>query len=228
MLAADNINDQAENLRRAINANATLSDKYTATGSGDSVTLTQVEGTESATEPSITVGSQGANGKFVANFQIGANTGQSMTVEVADMRSVALKISGSESGTAVTANNGKEASNVTVANVSNGTDNTSVEFALDVSDHTKASAAVSVIQDAIEAVSAQRSQLGAYQNRLEHTINNLGTSSENLTAAESRIRDVDMAKEMMAFTKNNILTQAATAMLAQANQQPQNVLQLLR
>ena len=70
--------------------------------------------------------------------------------------------------------------------------------------------------------------MGAYQNRLEHTINNLGTSSENLTAAESRVRDVDMAKEMMEFQKNNILNQASTAMLAQANQQPQGVLQLLQ
>ncbi|MGI6555698.1 MAG: flagellin, partial [Bacillota bacterium] len=82
--------------------------------------------------------------------------------------------------------------------------------------------------DAIEAVSTERSKLGAYQNRLEHTINNLGTSAENLTAAESRIRDVDMAKEMMEFTKNNIISQAATAMLAQANMMPQLVLQLLQ
>ena len=70
--------------------------------------------------------------------------------------------------------------------------------------------------------------MGAVQNRLEHTINNLNVTSENLTAAESRIRDVDMAKEMMQFTKNNILTQAAQAMLAQANMQPQGVLQLLQ
>ncbi|MGJ3544981.1 flagellin Hag, partial [Bacillus subtilis] len=77
-------------------------------------------------------------------------------------------------------------------------------------------------------VSKQRSKLGAVQNRLEHTINNLSASGENLTAAESRIRDVDMAKEMSEFTKNNILSQASQAMLAQANQQPQNVLQLLR
>ncbi|WP_026486305.1 flagellin Hag [Caldanaerobius polysaccharolyticus] len=89
-------------------------------------------------------------------------------------------------------------------------------------------AAISVIDIAINTVSAERSKLGATQNRLEHTINNLGTAEENLTAAESRIRDVDMAKEMMEFTKNNILNQAATAMLAQANQLPQNVLQLLR
>ncbi len=84
------------------------------------------------------------------------------------------------------------------------------------------------IEGKIDEINTTRSTLGAQQNRLEHTINNLGTTSENLTAAESRIRDVDMAKEMMEFTKNNILTQAAQSMLAQANQQPQGVLQLLR
>ena len=87
---------------------------------------------------------------------------------------------------------------------------------------------IQVIDKAIAEVSAQRSQLGAYQNRLEHTINNLNASAENLTAAESRIRDVDMAQEMMEFTKNSILQQAAQAMLAHAMQQPQSVLQLLR
>jgi flagellin len=91
-----------------------------------------------------------------------------------------------------------------------------------------ADAAIKTIQDATNVVSTQRAKLGAIQNRLEHTINNLGASAENLTAAESRIRDVDMAKEMMAFTKNNILTQATQSMLAQANQTPQGVLQLLR
>lgn len=91
-----------------------------------------------------------------------------------------------------------------------------------------ADTAIKTIDDAIKLVSDERANLGAVQNRLEHTINNLGTSAENLTAAESRIRDVDMAKEMMEFTKNNILTQAAQAMLAQANQLPQGVLQLLR
>jgi flagellin len=92
----------------------------------------------------------------------------------------------------------------------------------------QASVAIKVIDSAIQKVSAQRSSLGATQNRLEHTINNLSTSAENLTAAESRIRDVDMAKEMMEFTKNNILSQAAQSMLAQSNQQPSGVLQLLR
>ncbi|WP_214774907.1 flagellin Hag [Exiguobacterium sp. s37] len=84
------------------------------------------------------------------------------------------------------------------------------------------------IDAAIGTVSDARSKLGASQNRLEHTINNLNNASENLTAAESRIRDVDMAKEMMNFTKNNILNQASQAMLAQANSAPQAVLQLLR
>lgn len=99
---------------------------------------------------------------------------------------------------------------------------------LDTSTQFGAEASITRIDAAITKVSSERSKLGAVQNRLEHTINNLGTSSENLSAAESRIRDVDMAKEMMEFTKMNILSQAAQAMLAQANQQPQGVLQLLR
>nr|WP_320026577.1 flagellin [uncultured Acetobacterium sp.] len=99
---------------------------------------------------------------------------------------------------------------------------------LQVGNQGQANVAITVIDSATQKVSAERSKLGAVQNRLEHTINNLGTSSENMTSAESRIRDVDMAKEMMDFTKNNILSQAAQAMLAQANQQPQGVLQLLQ
>ncbi|EPY2277808.1 flagellin [Clostridium sporogenes] len=99
---------------------------------------------------------------------------------------------------------------------------------INVEDAKSADKAVTTIQKAIDKVSTERSKLGAYQNRLEHTINNLNTSSENLQASESRVRDVDMAKEMMNFSKNNILQQAAQAMLAQANQQPQGVLQLLR
>ena len=99
---------------------------------------------------------------------------------------------------------------------------------LDISSKFGAMNAVETVQGALEKVSAQRSLLGAMQNRLEHTIKNVDTSSENLQASESRIRDVDMAKEMMTFTKNNILQQASQAMLAQANQLPNQVLQLLR
>ncbi|MCL6611780.1 MAG: flagellin, partial [Peptococcaceae bacterium] len=99
---------------------------------------------------------------------------------------------------------------------------------LSISAQTAANAAISTIDAAIALVSTERSALGAIQNRLEHTIANLSTASENLAASESRIRDVDMAKEMMEFTKMSILQQAATAMLAQANQQPQGVLTLLK
>jgi len=147
------------------------------------------------------------------------------------MRSLALEVSSAAGadGQTVTADGKEYAVKWTASQaVTNGTDNISTEFALDVSTHDNATAAVKVLQSAIETVSAERSKLGAYTNRLEHTVTNLGTSSENLTAAESRIRDVDMAKEMMQFQKNNILQQAAQAMLAQANQQPQGVLQLLR
>ena len=87
--------------------------------------------------------------------------------------------------------------------------------------------AITRMDDAISKVSNQRAQLGALQNRLEHTIRNLGVAEENLTFSESTIRDVDMAAEMAAFTKNQILNQSGTAMLAQANQTPQGILKLL-
>jgi flagellin len=93
---------------------------------------------------------------------------------------------------------------------------------------TGAAAAIETIDEAIAAISAERSQLGAKQNRLEHTIANLQVAAENLSASESRIRDADMAQEMVTFTRNQILQQAGTAMLAQANQVPQSVLSLLR
>ncbi|MGP1488604.1 MAG: flagellin, partial [Peptoanaerobacter stomatis] len=97
-----------------------------------------------------------------------------------------------------------------------------------VSSNAKVSQSLEKIDAAIAKVSEQRSKLGAIQNRLEHTIKNLDNAAENTQAAESRIRDTDMAKEMSKFTKDNILTQASQAMLAQANQLPQQVLQLLR
>ncbi|WP_454193542.1 flagellin Hag [Paenibacillus sp. Marseille-Q7038] len=135
-------------------------------------------------------------------FQIGANAGQSITLQVGAM-------------------------DATTLGVATGTDEAST-VGIGISSQTDADDAITLVNTAIQTVSAERSKLGATQNRLEHTINNLGTSSENLTAAESRVRDVDMAKEMVEQTKNSILSQAAQAMLAQANQQPQAVLQLLR
>ena len=142
------------------------------------------------------------DGTFTGTFHIGANEGQNITLTIDAMDAVTLGVGTDDGSGSITG--------------------------IDISTQTAADSAITTINDAIEQVSAQRANLGAVQNRLEHTINNLGTSSENLTAAESRIRDVDMAKEMMEFTKNNILAQAANAMLAQANQQPQQVLQLLR
>jgi len=163
-------------------------------------------------------------------FQIGANQSQQFTANISDMRAVALGISGADAAVAV----GVGAVAVSGAAFVTGGDDLSdftvagTERALDLSTSTLASAAIKVLDAATASVSGERAKLGAYSNRLEHTIANLGTSSENLTSAESRIRDVDMAKEMSTFSKNNILAQAAQAMLAQANQQPQQVLQLLR
>jgi flagellin len=99
---------------------------------------------------------------------------------------------------------------------------------LDFTDATGAQAAIETIDTQIETVSTARAQLGAYQNRFEHTINNVNVSIENLSASESRIRDTDMAQEMMSFTRSQILSQAGTAMLSQANQSQQGVLSLLR
>ena len=132
------------------------------------------------------------------SVQVGANANQAMSIEIGDMRAQALKITNAK---------GK---------------GLSVESAED------ANKAITAFDAALNAVSSQRANLGAVQNRLEYTISNLDNTAENLTSAESTLRDVDMAKEMMEYSKNNILNQAAQAMISQANQQPQNVLQLLR
>jgi flagellin len=147
------------------------------------------------------------------DFQIGANKEQQLNLTIAAMDAKSLGVAGTNASNAV-------AAATTVAITKNG-----IDVATSAA---TATSAIKVIDDAIQTVSDERAKLGANQNRLEHTINNLNTSSENLTAAESRVRDVDMAKEMMEQTKNGILAQAAQAMLAQANQQPQGVLQLLR
>ncbi|MBY6931395.1 flagellin [Clostridium botulinum] len=193
---------------------AALDSKYDVTVSGKDITFTQKAGKEidkagmnvslNGTNKVVTTTTEGVSAKEAtasegkASLQVGANKGQTMAVEISDMRASALGI---------TKTDGK---------------------GLSVVSSEDANASVEAFDKALNKVSAERSKLGAIQNRLEHTVNNLGTSSENLSAAESRIRDVDMAKEMMNFSKNNILSQAAQAMLAQANQQPQGVLQLLR
>jgi flagellin len=146
-------------------------------------------------------------GSASAKIHIGSDANQNLSVSFGDMRAVKL-------GTDGTTN----------------LDTLVKALAADsiVSTSAKANTLITELDKAIGQVSNQRSQFGAVQNRLEHTIKNLDTSAENLQASESRIRDVDMAKEMMELTKNNILQQAAQAMLAQANQAPQGVLQLLR
>ncbi|WP_028538139.1 MULTISPECIES: flagellin N-terminal helical domain-containing protein [Paenibacillus] len=140
------------------------------------------------------------------SFQVGANSGEVIGLSLSSATATALGVNMDATAGLLTLTSGNSA---TVLN-------------------SIASANLDKVQSAINKVSELRSNLGAVQNRLEHTINNLGTTAENLQAAESRIRDVDMAKEMSEFTKNGILQQAAQAMLAQANQQPQGVLQLLR
>ncbi len=143
------------------------------------------------------------DGSFSANgmkLHIGANASQNITINIENMGASALGITSA----AITISTGSAAAQQSAAN-----------------------ALIDTLDTAISNVSSQRSKLGAYQNRLEHTIANLEAAAENLTAAESRVRDVDMASEMMNFTKSQILMQAGTAMLAQANQKPQSVLQLL-
>ena len=202
-------------------ANATDTEVWTYNNHGVSFTLThsgaQVLELTQKLDTTVATNTSVLSDKSLV-FQVGANENQAMSLDINDMRSVALKISSASGGAGFAA----------AKAVTDGTDNTAVEYALDVSSHKAAAASVTIINNAIETVSAERSKLGAVQNRLEHTIKNLDTSAENLQAAESRIRDVDMAKEMMEFTKQHILQQAATAMLAQANQAPQSVLQLLR
>lgn len=168
------------------------------------------------------------------HLQIGANAGQSVKLEINDMRSQALKISSTVAGgnaQTITLSDGvttKQVWYTKTASSDNGISSTPSECALDVGDTTKAQAAITAIDDAIQRVSSERARLGAVQNRLDYTVDNLKTMSENVTSSESRIRDVDMALEMTNFTKNNILNQSAQAMLAQANQLPQGVLQLLK
>ena len=132
-------------------------------------------------------------------LQVGAMSGQSISVSIAKM----------------------SASNLNLKD-------TSGKILVEVSTFAKAGASMQTIQNAIKKVSDTRSKLGAIQNRLEHTINNLNTTSENTQAAESRIRDTDMASEMVEYSKNNILAQAGQSMLSQANQQTQGVLSLLQ
>lgn len=163
-------------------------------------------------------------------FQIGANAGQNIEVKIKDMSAKGLGVDGDVTAPDGTKTDGTLKLNakttITVADKDQPTD---AELkALNEDGIKNSQAAITAIDKAVKQVSDQRSDLGAAQNRMEHTINNLTSSNENLSEANSRIRDVDMAEEMMSFTKSNILSQAATSMLAQANAMPNSVLSLLQ
>jgi flagellin len=155
-----------------------------------------------------------ANADFAANFSVSVE-------KDANGAGVALNVRSLDGGTITTAA-------APSANIAAGTTVASAAAGLDFSSSSAAQASITKLDEAIQSVSTSRASLGALQNRFEHTINNLNVSVENLSASESRIRDADMAQEMMQFTRNQILSQAGTAMLAQANQGSQGVLQLLR
>ena len=134
-------------------------------------------------------------------------------------------------GPSATAAGGTGADPLVITGVTGGAGETAraaADRAVVFSASTGADTAITAIENAIKTVSTVRADLGAVQNRFEHTINNLNVAVENLSASESRIRDTDMAQEMVAFTRSQILSQAGTSMLAQANQAPQSVLSLLR
>ena len=174
------------------------------TGATINVTISNVDKLKAGDVITISVNSMvlseaAATGKEAVRLQAGANAGQEIMLGINSMKAKDLKIV-----------------------------DTSTGDALDVTEQKEASMAVSAYDMAIRKVSTERAKLGAVQNRLEHTISNLDTSAENLQAAESRIRDTDMAKEMTTYSKQNILMQAGQSMLAQANQSTQGVLSLLQ
>jgi flagellin len=194
--------------------------KYTMTdGSGNSQIATLADSTAGTLNFSnfgvkITVSSANTGAALVAGNAYGGGAGKVLTTT---QTAVDIQI-----GANATAN---DKLGITIGNMDSITLATS---GISVTDATTSNTAIGLVNTAITTVSTARSNLGAWQNRLDHTINNLSVESQNLTSASSQITDVDMAAEMTNFTKNNILTQAAQAMLAQANQLPQGVLSLLK
>jgi flagellin len=160
------------------------------------------------------------NGQFEdrgLKFQVGANEGQTVELTFKNMSAEALGVAGVEEIAVIDAN-GNETSKTIV----------SLDEAVSVTTSPDAEKAITILNDAIETVSAERSKYGAMQNRLEHTVKNLTVASENLQAAESRIRDADLAKEMTNLSKDQIIAESGSAMLAQANSTPQNILTLIQ
>jgi flagellin len=232
-----NVTSTSGGATATVAATGLSSGTYTATIASDgSTVITDANGDVQTGVTGVTVtGSAGASATFRVSLTAVAELGGD---EITGIKNILLNedaVAGTYSG-AISVDQDKSAifqiganfgQNTTLSIANMGASALGVDD-LDLTKQDTANDAIATIDAAITMVSTQRASLGAAQNRLEHTINNLSTSSENLTAAESQIRDVDMAKEMTEYTKNNILSQAAQAMLAQANQQPQNVLQLLQ
>jgi len=212
---------------------------------GKDATLTVEEGSDILATVDYTSGTgildttgSNASGLTASNFGTGATLtydGNEVTVNGGDADGLEFTLKDDTAGasTSITVNGSvtfqigaNEGQNNSLSINAMGTSSLGIA-GIDVTSQTGANNAITTLDEAIATVSSERSKLGASQNRLDHTINNLNTAEENLTAAESRISDVDMAKEMMSFTKSQILSQAGTAMMAQANQLPQGVLQLL-
>lgn len=202
--AAQKVNDAIANaLRDSGHGDVTLE----VSASVDKATGNLTFSASGTTGFEFTASDLGISGASTANtkatngaFQIGANSGETLAVGIRAINSSTLGLNSLDLTKAATTTGGKSG----------------------------ATEAIEVLDAAIQQVSDNRAKLGAHQNRFEHTINNLNTAVENLSASESRIRDTDMAQEMVQFTRNQILTQAGTSMLSQANQASQNVLSLLR
>ena len=223
-----------------VDTNVVNSDALAETGvvsaSASGASGTSFDFAISGTDLTVTDGTTTVNLGTAADYNDGAKTIRveafNLSVDTttgfvgASLDGTSLVMTGTESYIQTGANNGEDM-DIGIGKMDTSATGLNVT-GLDISDRTNAKAAIDRVDIAINKVSSERANLGATQNRLEHKIANLNTSSENLQAAESRIRDVDMAKEMSTYTKNNILSQAATAMLAQANNAPQSVLQLLR
>jgi flagellin len=218
-------------------SNARAGTTYTLTGSGTSLTLTRADGVAQT----ITVSAIAPNGSQVLDFSaLGVKITVASSGGISGANLVAALTAGANDTVTTASGSGSASFQVGPA----ASDAISVGFTkVDVAGLgltaalsnfntaqtvANAQALVTAVDAAVNTVSAKRGEFGAVQNRLEHTVASLGVAQENMTAAESRIRDADMAQEMVVFTRNQILLQAGTAMLAQANAAPQVVLQLLR
>ncbi len=198
---------------------------YTFDDTAGSVALTTTIGGKTYSNAITWNTAAGATNVYNVNGAVVTVTATAGTgVTAASMEGATIAMTGS-GGQIQTGANQNEKLNVSISDMHAAALNVSTNT---IDTRANAEAAITAVDNAINQVSGQRASIGALSNRLSHKINNLDTSAENLQAAESRIRDLDMAKEMTNYTKNNILVQAATAMLAQANSAPQGVLQLLK